>query len=153
MSLGCIDLALPPLSSPLYPKFHYSLFGDGAGYRWVAFLAIALSIAGTSLTGIKQIYDPTRTLTQNARALLELRQLHQEVINGIQCQEGGVASSEKMPQWAWAIRRIRGVTIPAYGAYVNFDVSTTSQRTDSAPPPLTPALPPTAPGTTASAAN
>lgn len=142
----------PRRGAKFFNRVHYSLFGDGSGYRWVAFFAIALSIAGTSLTGMKQVYDPTRTLTQNTRALLDLRQLHQEVIHGIRCQEGGIAGSPMMPQWAGAIRRIRGLIIPAYGGYVNFDAGP-SRPTESGQQTSPPAQPPVAPGQTVSAAN
>ncbi|UPT86953.1 hypothetical protein HAP41_0000043190 [Bradyrhizobium barranii subsp. apii] len=112
-------------------RFSYALWGPGSGFRWVAFLAIALSITGTSLTGLKQVYDPTRILTQNTRALLDLRQLHQEVILSVKCdakESRAAVDSNKMTDWINAIRRIRATILPEYGAYANLDVGGSSQR-------------------------
>jgi hypothetical protein len=125
-----------------WKRFRYVLTGPGSGFRWVAFLAITLSITGTSLTGLKQVYDPTRILTQNTRALLDLRQLHQEVILGIKCDSGNkrVAADSRIPGWTAAIRRIRATIIPEYGAYANLDVGGTAPRGET-PPQETPAPP------------
>jgi hypothetical protein len=110
----------------------YVNFGPGSGFRWVAFFAIVLSITGTSLTGLKQVYDPTRTLTQNTRALLDLRQLHQEIILGAKCdpQKKAVARDNRIEIWAGTIRRIRATIIPEFGSYANLDVGGSSQRSD-----------------------
>jgi hypothetical protein len=135
-------------------RFRYALVGPGSGFRWVAFLAIALSIIGTSLTGLKQVYDPTRILTQNTRALLDLRQLHQEVILSARCDEKGKSSvavdSGKMTEWTNAIRRMRATILPEYGAYANLDVGGSAPRFEPTPnraqePPAPPATPPPPP--------
>jgi len=112
----------------------HAVSGPGSGFRWVAFLAIVLSITGTALTGLKQVYDPTRILTQNTRALLDLRQLHQEVILSVECQQGAMATvpQKKMTEWTGAIRRIRATVLPEYGAYANLDVGGSSQRQEPA---------------------
>jgi hypothetical protein len=86
---------------------------------------------GTSLTGLKQVYDPTRILTQNTRALLDLRQLHQEVILSVKCdakESRAAVDSNKMTDWINAIRRMRATILPEYGAYANLDVGGSSQR-------------------------
>ena len=114
-------------------RSRYALFGPGSGFRWVAFLAIALSITGTSLTGLKQVYDPTRILTQNTRALLDLRQLHQEVILGVKCnaeEKSVTLDDNKMTDWVNTIRRMRATILPEYGAYANLDVGGSSQRVE-----------------------
>jgi hypothetical protein len=118
----------------IWRRLGHKLFGLGSGFRWVAFLAISLSIAGTSLTGLRQIFDPTRTLTQNTRAVLELRQFHLDLTGGIQCgSDGGISSnSKKWQQWADAVRRIRGSIIPDFGAYANLDLGGVAQ-TDLGP--------------------
>lgn len=139
-----------------WTRARYALFGSGAGFRWVAFLAVALSITGTSLAGLKQVYDPTRILTQNTRALLDLRQLHQEVILNARCdlKDNRVAvENNKLTEWANIIRRIRGTILPEYGAYANLDVGGSSQRFEPTSnqirgeqaPPLPPAPPPDKP--------
>jgi hypothetical protein len=51
----------------------------------VAILAMALSIFGTTLTALKQYYDPVRALVQNEQALRQLRKLHQEIASGVVC--------------------------------------------------------------------
>lgn len=115
-------------------RFGHAVAGPGSGFRWVAFLAIALSITGTSLTGLKQVYDPTRILTQNTRALLDLRQLHQEVILSVKCdtRESRVSPDQnRMSDWTAAIRRARATIIPEYGAYANLDVGGTAQRVEA----------------------
>src|SRR5205085_1506768 len=111
-------------------RVRFTLWGPGSGFRWIAFWAIALSIAGTALTGLKQVYDPTRTLTQNTRAMLELRQLHQDVVMGVKCDNKSIVTNTKMPVWVETLRRIRGTIIPDWGAYANLDVGN-SQRPDS----------------------
>lgn len=123
-------------------RLWYVSFGPGSGFRWVAFFAIALSIAGTSLTGLKQVYDPTRTLSQNTRALLDLRQLHQEIILAVKCdsQRKSVTRDNRIEAWANAIRRLRATIIPDYGSFANLDVGGSSQRPDltqTVPQPLT----------------
>lgn len=118
--------------SSFFRRVGYSLSGPGAGFRLVAFFAISLSITGTSLTGLKQIYDPTRTLAQNTRALLELRQLHQKLAHGIACRDGTkeLVRHKKILEWSDAVVRIRGSMIPGYGAYTNLDVGTAARRPD-----------------------
>ncbi|PDT60521.1 hypothetical protein CO678_15935 [Bradyrhizobium diazoefficiens] len=114
-------------------RVSYALLGPGAGFRWVAFFAIFLSILATSLTGVKQVYDPTRNLTQNTRALLDLRQLHQDVILGVRCDNQSKAvrrDGRVAEEWAGTIRRMRATIIPEYGAYANLDVGGSSQRPD-----------------------
>ncbi|GJD52972.1 hypothetical protein OPKNFCMD_5740 [Methylobacterium crusticola] len=119
-------------AGPVGPRMAHVLWGTGSGFRWVAFFAIALSITGTSLTGLKQVYDPTRTLTQNTRALLDLRQLHQEIILGVRCddKQNAVLPDRRAAAWARSIRRIRATIIPDYGAYASLDVGGSSQRPD-----------------------
>jgi hypothetical protein len=130
---------------PFFQRVRHSLLGPGACFRLVAFFAIFLSILGTSLTGLKQIYDPTRTLAQNTRALLELRQLHQKVSHGITCDGTSVARQKKLLlEWSEAVVRVRGSMMPGYGAYTNLDVGNNSRRTDGGealppPPPPPPA--------------
>ncbi len=115
-------------------RIRHSLIGPGCGFRWVAFMAITLSITGTSLTGLRQVYDPTRTLTQNTRALLELRQLHQEIMLGVKCEEGKkrIEAHRRSADWANAIRRIRANIIPDFGAFANLDFGGTALRSDTA---------------------
>jgi hypothetical protein len=108
--------------SPLPHRVVHSLAGPGSGFRWVAFFAIALSITGTSLAGLKQVYDPTRTLTQNTRSLLELRQLHQEVIFGAKCKDKPL-DNQMMVKWIATLYRLRGAVLPEYGAYAALDLS------------------------------
>ncbi len=111
----------------------YVLIGPGASFRWVAFLAISLSIASTSLTGLKQVYDPTRTLTQNTRTLLALRQLHTDIIQGVKCDSEGNLNAvafrrnDSIAQWADTFRQLRAAIIPDYGAYASLDLSVPSQ--------------------------
>jgi hypothetical protein len=117
-------------------RFRYALFGAGSGFRLVAFLAIALSITGTALTGLKQVYDPTRILTQNTRALLDLRQLHQDVILSVRCdaKDNRVAlDTDRMTAWISTIRRMRATILPEYGAYANLDIGGSSQRFEPTP--------------------
>jgi hypothetical protein len=99
-------------------RSYYLLFGYGSGYRWVATLALILSIIATTLTGLKQIYDPTRMLTQNTRALVALRQLHQDEILAIQCGESSAKPLANEEIWASNIRKIRSTIVPNYGAFV-----------------------------------
>lgn len=119
-----------------WTRFSHAVAGPGSGFRWVAFMAIVLSITGTALTGLKQVYDPSRILTQNTRALLDLRQLHQDVILSAACNpvrsEVAVlaARQKKLTEWTSAIRRIRATILPEYGAYANLDVGGSSQRPD-----------------------
>ncbi len=117
----------------LWARIRHILFGRGCGFRWVAFMAITLSITGTSLTGLRQVYDPTRTLTQNTRALLELRQLHQEIMLGVKCDPARkqIEASRRSTDWANAIRRIRANIIPDFGAFANLDFGGTAPRTDT----------------------
>ncbi|WP_461320600.1 hypothetical protein [Bradyrhizobium diazoefficiens] len=120
----------------VWVRTKYVLVGPGSAFRWVAFLAIALSIVGTSLTGLKQVYDPTRILNQNTRALLDLRQLHQEVILSVKCdpKENQVSvDPNKLADWRSAIRRMRATIVPGYGAYANLDVGGSSPRLDPIP--------------------
>jgi hypothetical protein len=133
-------------------RFAHAVAGPGSGFRWVAFMAILLSITGTALNGLKQVYDPTRTLTQNTRALLELRQLHQDVILNVGCVPNGAgpgatmagaAQKQKMTEWTGAIRRIRATILPEYGAYAALDVGGASQRIDAGSPPAPPEPPAT----------
>jgi hypothetical protein len=127
--------------APVWQRARHVLIGPGSGFKWIAFLAIALSIAGTSLTGLKQVFDPSRTLNQNTRALLDLRQLHQEVVLALKCEKNTVAADHRASEWASAVRRIRATIIPGYGAYANLDVGGSSQRPDPTqqPPSLQPA--------------
>jgi hypothetical protein len=130
--------------SPFYSRVNYSLFGSGSGFRWVAFFAIALSIAGTSLAGLKQVYDPTRTLTQNTRSLLELRQLHQEVVLAVQCESEKNSKNQKWTDWNATLYRLRGNVLPEYGAYAALDLNTNAPPKDGSghnpgPPTNTPA--------------
>jgi hypothetical protein len=116
----------------------YVLIGRGASFRWVAFLAISLSITSTSLTGLKQVYDPTRTLTQNTRTLLALRQLHAEIIQGVTCGSGGDANlqtvvfrpDESASRLAGKFLQLRAAIIPDYGAYANLDLNVPTQAND-----------------------
>jgi len=115
----------------LGPRVRHLLWGPGSWFRWVGFWAIALSITATSLTGLKQVFDPTRILTQNTRTLLDLRQLHQDVILGVECdKERGMIqfNPKKFVAWTAAIVRARAAVIPEYGAYASLDVSGASQR-------------------------
>jgi hypothetical protein len=120
---------------PFFERVRNTFVGPGAGFRWVAFFAISLSITGTSLTGLKQIYDPTRTLAQNTRALLELRQLHQKVSHGITCNAPSQDRQVRMAEWSEAVVRIRGSMMPGYGAYTNLDVGTNGRRLEGGDPP------------------
>jgi hypothetical protein len=109
--------------SPLKARITNSLFGLGSGFRWAAFLAISLSIAGTSLNGLRQVYDPARALTLNSLALLELRQLHQEVIVGSQCSDEAIqVDDETMVRWTSSLKRIRAAVVPDYVAYAALDI-------------------------------
>jgi hypothetical protein len=113
-----------------WPRVCYLSYGPGSWFRWVGFLAIALSITATSLTGLKQVFDPTRILTQNTRALLDLRQLHHDVVLSVECntkEKVITFDNVKFTNWTSAIRRARATVIPEYGAYA-LDVGGTSQR-------------------------
>lgn len=120
-------------SQGLWARIRHSLIGPGCGFRWVAFMAILLSITGTSLTGLRQVYDPTRTLTQNTRALLELRQLHQEIMLGVRCEQGKkqIAPNIRIADWTSTIRRLRANIIPDFGAFANLDFGGTAPRSDT----------------------
>lgn len=112
--------------SPFLKRVRYSLGGAGAGFRWVAFFAIALSIAGTALTGLKQVYDPSRTLTQNTRSLLLLRQLHQDVVLSTECTDQAVSEPKQMSGWIKKLHDLRFAVLPEYGAYAALDVGNNS---------------------------
>jgi hypothetical protein len=112
--------------SPFFKRVRYSLGGAGSGFRWVAFFAIALSITGTALTGLKQVYDPSRTLTQNTRSLLQLRQLHQDVVLSTECTDQAVSEPAQMKSWIKKLRELRFAVLPEYGAYAALDVSNNS---------------------------
>jgi hypothetical protein len=107
--------------SAFFKRASYSLYGAGAGFRWVAFFAIALSIAGTALTGLKQVYDPSRTLSQNTSSLLYLRQLHQQVVLSTECNDQTVAEPTHMERWIARLYELRGKVLPEYGAYAVLD--------------------------------
>jgi hypothetical protein len=118
--------------SAFFKRASYSLFGSGAGFRWVAFFAIALSIAGTALTGLKQVYDPSRTLNQNTRSLLELRQLHQQVVLSTECNDQTVSEPQQMSVWVGKLRDLRGKVLPEYGAYAVLDTGNgTGSKSDN----------------------
>ena len=106
-------------------RFAFLLWGPGAGFRWVAFWAITLSITTTALTGLKQVYDPTRILTQNTRSLLELRQLHQDIVLGFRCddEKKKIMEPTRLALWTETLRRIRSTITPQYGAYATPDVN------------------------------
>src|SRR5262249_39670053 len=70
--------------------------------------------------------------TQNTRALLDLRQLHQDVILSVTC-DSKEFDKRKIVEWTTAIRRARATILPDYGAYANLDVGGSSQRLDSTP--------------------
>jgi hypothetical protein len=119
--------------SAFYKRVSYLLFGAGSGFRWVAFFAIGLSIAGTSLAGLKLVYDPTRTLTQNTRSLLQLRQLHQAVALKADCTDHAIAKPQETELWIESLRRLRGTVLPEYGAYAALDLGgTANPRPDEA---------------------
>lgn len=126
------------MAEGFWRRVFYVLIGRGASFRWVAFLAISLSIASTSLTGLKQVYDPTRTLTQNTRTLLALRQLHAEIIQGLACSSDSDANlqtvvfrpNESASKLADTFRQLRAAIIPDYGAYANLDLSMPNQAND-----------------------
>jgi hypothetical protein len=115
-------------------RFIHILFGPGALFRWVSFLAIALSITSTSLTGLKQVYDPTRTLTQNTRALLDLRKLHAQITMGLECvvdkatNVQTIAYKSNIVDAAATFSNLRAAVIPDYGAYVNLDLNSSAQN-------------------------
>ena len=113
---------------------------SSSGIFAIAVIAIFLSIAGTTLQGMKQFFDPTKTLVQNTRTLLQLRRLHQEVILGLECNtpgEKGVIAYSKMPEASERMAKLAVEIIPDYGAYANMDAV--------GPAPQPPPSPPTAP--------
>jgi hypothetical protein len=101
-------------------------------FEFVAFMAIALSITGTSLNALKQYFDPTRAVVQNERALLGLRQLHQDVAQGISCElkkdeNGKVVANITVPdakktEWQTNMHRWLGEIASPYSP------TTTSER-------------------------
>jgi hypothetical protein len=119
----------PNLKWQNWGRVRVTLWGPGSGFRWVAFWAITLSITTTALSGLKQVYDPSRVLTQNTRALLELRQLHQDVILGFKCEDKVIQPPARLTLWTDAVRRLRGLVIPEYAAYANLDAGV-AQRSD-----------------------
>jgi hypothetical protein len=127
--------------SPLFSRTNYSLFGSGSGFRWVAFFAIELSIAGTSLAGLKQVYDPSRTLTQNTRSLLELRQLHQEVALAAECDDHAISKPQKIDEWIETLRRLHATVLPEHGAYAALDLGGSPGSKPDARPDRTGPLP------------
>ena len=82
----------------------------------VAFFAIALSITGTSLAAVKQYFDPARAVVENERALLGLRQLHQDVFMAIRCNEGNRITYDPgmRNKWAVSLSRYVGEIISPY---------------------------------------
>jgi hypothetical protein len=133
-----IDVSNEEANLIWWRRFVRILFGPGALFRWVSFLAIALSITSTSLTGLKQVYDPTRTLTQNTRALLDLRKLHAQITMGLECvvdkaNVQTIAYKSNIVEAAATFSNLRAAVIPDYGAYVNLDLNSSTQNKERPP--------------------
>jgi hypothetical protein len=108
-------------------------------YEFVAFMAITLSITGTTLTALKQYYDPTRALVQNEYTLRELRKLHQEIVLTVACKEetgaGGAQAirevaaidEKKMNDWALKMTELQRSIVPPYAATGSLNQSVDKQ--------------------------
>jgi hypothetical protein len=74
-------------------------------YQFVIIGAIALSITSTSLNALKQYFDPTRALVQNELAMMDLRKLHQSVIQAASCNNGAMTIADEIKNRTdWATR-------------------------------------------------
>jgi hypothetical protein len=101
--------------------------GDGTLYNLVAISAIVLSIAGTTLQGMKQFFDPTRALVQNTRTLLQLRQMHHDIALDIKCDEQGFAIYPKVPEVGEKFSRLVGEILPDYVSFTNLEPAGTGR--------------------------
>jgi hypothetical protein len=85
-------------------------------YQFIVIGAIALSITGTSLNALKQYFDPTRALVQNELALMDLRKLHQSVIQAASCDGGQmkIANEKQEADWAAGMQKAIGRIVSPY---------------------------------------
>jgi hypothetical protein len=98
-------------------------------FQLVAFFAIALSITGTTLAGVKQYFDPARAVVENERALLGLRQLHQDVFMAIKCEDNKITYEPEMrKKWAISLNRYHGEIISPYAPSSNQSTTGTTSN-------------------------
>jgi hypothetical protein len=78
------------------------------------YTAIVLSVVATALTGLKQIFDPTRAYTQTETALMHLQLLHQQIPSAIVCNDKHADLPEKFQEWNNQLSTEREKISPAY---------------------------------------
>jgi hypothetical protein len=95
----------------------------GTWFAIVAFLAILFSIVGTVLAGVKQFYDPSRLIVQNAGVIQDLHRLHQAVTQGIECdgtadKPGSIVYDKtQMQKWVAQIEELQINILQSYSAF------------------------------------
>jgi hypothetical protein len=83
-------------------------------HKVFVYTAIVLSVVATALTGLKQIFDPTRAYTQTETALMHLQLLHQQIPSAIVCTDKHADLPEKFQEWNNQLSTEREKISPAY---------------------------------------